>query len=137
MTVRWLLSLLTGFATAAAIAAATWTFTTAEPALAASVFGLCSLPAGVAIGWIVFVAPSTTPRQGPSDDDVESRWLNAALSGTATDLVCAVGLALAAVSITGTEPPTQLLLIGLLLVALASCSLRYTLARRRTLSVRT
>nr|WP_296773623.1 hypothetical protein [Rhodococcus sp. (in: high G+C Gram-positive bacteria)] len=137
MAVRWLLALVTGLATTAAVTAATWIFTTESPAFAASIFGLCALPAGLAIGWIVFVAPSTTPHQGPSDDDVESRWLNAALSGTATDLVCTVGLALTAVSVTGAEPPTQLLLIGLLLVAVASCSLRYTLARRRTLSVRT
>ncbi|MDJ0396342.1 hypothetical protein QMK17_23845 [Rhodococcus sp. G-MC3] len=137
MTIRWICALLTALSTAAAIATATWLFTPVAPALPAAVFGICTVPAGLAIGWIVFVAPRTTPRQGPSDDDVESRWLNTAMSGTATDLICAIGLTLAAVSVTGAEPPTQLLLIGLLLCALASATARYTLQRRRTLSTQT
>lgn len=130
MAVRHFLTGLVGTTFAAAIAGLAWLFSPVSPALSAAVFGVCALAPGVALGWILFLAPATTG----SADDVESRWLRDASSGTATDLITAMGVMLAVVSITRVDISTSVLLVALLLMAFASCTMRYALARRRTLA---
>ena len=83
------------------------------------------------LGWIIAVAPKTVPTAPHPSDSVESAWLNSALAGTTTDVVLVAGLALTAISITRLELPTQLVLLGVLLVAFASTATRYTVARTR------
>ncbi|OZF03592.1 hypothetical protein CH299_09895 [Rhodococcus sp. 14-2686-1-2] len=134
MARRWFYAGSTGLAAALLVAAAAWLLSPVAPGLSAIVFGLCALPACGALGWLFWVAPVTIPKQGPSEGDVESTWLSAALSGTATDLIIVIGLGLAAVSIGRIDVPAATLLIGLLLVALASCTTRYAIERRRTLA---
>ncbi|MGA9873630.1 MAG: hypothetical protein WBQ44_21115 [Rhodococcus sp. (in: high G+C Gram-positive bacteria)] len=133
MTRRWILACITGVAIAAVMAALAGWLSPVAPALSALVFGLCTLPVGVAAGWLLCVAPAR-PEPELSDDDVESRWLSAALSGTATDLIVVIGVGLAAVSLTRRDVPADLLLLTLLLFAAASCTVRYALARRKMLS---
>lgn len=133
MTVRWILATLTALATASVVAALAFVLSPSAPGLSSLVFGICALPVGGALGWVVCVAPASAPPQ-LTENDIETRWLDSALSGTATDLVIVIGLGLTAVSISRTDVPASSLLIALLIVAFTSCTVRYVLERRRTLS---
>lgn len=134
MTVRWCLAGLTGFGIAVVVAVSAWFFSPVAHAVSAVVFGVCALPPGLAFGWLLFVAPLTTAHVQHTDDDVERQWMTTASSGTATDLVVVIGLALTVVSITRADIPASLLLIGLLLIAVASCTTRYAILRHRALA---
>lgn len=134
MTVRWLLAGLTGLGVALVVSLAAWAFSPVAPLVSAAVFGACALPPGLSFGWLLCVAPITTAQEQRTDDDIETQWLTKALSGTATDLVVVIGLALTAVSITRADVSPSLLLIGLLLVAAASSTMRYALQRHRALA---
>lgn len=132
MTVRRILAGAVALATSLVIGVLAFLLSPVAPAISGVVFALCALPVGIGLGWVVFVAPATTA--DITEDDVESRWLNSALSGTATDLVVVIGLSLTAVSITRVDLSPTLLLTSLLVVAFGSCTLRYALQRYRTLS---
>ena len=128
---RWLAAALIGVAAAAIVGALAWILTPVAPLVSGIVFTLSTLPFGVMLGWIIAVAPKTVPTAPHPSDSVESAWLNSALAGTTTDVVLVAGLALTAISITRLELPTQLVLLGVLLVAFASTATRYTVARTR------
>lgn len=134
MTARWTLAGLTALATAVIVGLMTFLLSPVAPLLSAVVFGICALPVGIGLGWIVCVAPVAAPQPAISDDDIESRWQKDALSGTATDLVVVIGLALTAVSITRADVSATVLLTALLFTAFASCTMRYAIQRRRALS---
>ncbi len=134
MAVRWWLAALTGLGIAGLVSVSAWLFSPVAPAVSAVVFGACALPPGLAFGWLLFVAPVTAAHQQATDDDVEKQWITVASSGTATDLVVVIGLALTVVSITRADVPATALLIGLLLGAFASCTTRYALQRHRALA---
>ncbi|OZC79558.1 hypothetical protein CH251_01380 [Rhodococcus sp. 06-462-5] len=134
MTLRWLSVGAVGLAAAAATALLAWLVSPVAPGIAAVVFGFTALPFGAMLGWVLFVAPTTAEAAYTSGESIESHWTSAASSGMATDLVCILGLTLAVVSIARAEPPTTLLLTGLLLAAFASFTARYTYARHRALS---
>jgi len=131
MVVRWFLTALIGVAVAAVVGLVAWALSPAEPEVAGVVFTTTALPFGVMLGWIIAVAPKSMPNQPHSADSVEATWLNTALAGTATDLVAVAGLGLTAISVTRVELPTQLVLLGILLVAFASTATRYAVARTR------
>ena len=134
MTLRWLSVGAVGLAAASATALLAWLVSPVAPGIAAVVFGFTALPFGAMLGWVLFVAPTTTEPASASGESLESHWTSAASSGMATDLVCTLGLTLTVVSIARAEPPATLLLIGLLLAAFASFTARYTYARHRALS---
>ncbi|MFI8566306.1 hypothetical protein ACIGGF_07060 [Rhodococcus sp. NPDC078407] len=134
MTLRWLSAGAIGLATAAATALLAWLVSPVAPGTSAVVFGFTALPFGAMLGWILLIAPKTAEAVYSSGDSIESHWATTASSGTATDLVCILGLTLTVVSIARAEPPTTLLLIGLLLAAFASFIARYAYARHRALS---
>lgn len=133
MAARWTLAGLTALATAVVVGLVTFLLSPVAPVLSAVVFGICALPVGIGLGWIVCVAPVTAP-PSISDDDIESRWQKDALSGMGTDLVVVIGLALTAVSITRAEVSATVLLTALLFAAFSSCTIRYAIQRRRLLS---
>lgn len=134
MTARWTLAGLTALATAVVVGVVTFLLSPVAPLLSAVVFGVCALPVGIGLGWILCVAPVTAPPSTISDDDIESRWHKDALSGMGTDLVVVIGLALTAVSITRAEVSASVLLTALLFAAFSSCTIRYAIERRRVLS---
>lgn len=131
MAVRWSLATLTGVAVAAVVGLLAWLLSPVAPALSGVVFAASALPFGLALGWIILVSPKTVPESPHASDSAEVSWLNTALAGTANDIVIVVGLALTAVSITRAELPTALVLLGVLLVAFASTTARYSVARMR------
>ncbi|CCQ14040.1 putative uncharacterized protein [Rhodococcus sp. AW25M09] len=134
MAVKWISACGVGLATAAATALLAWLVSPVAPGVSAVVFGFTALPFGTMLGWILFIAPEKTEPAYASGESVESHWAETASSGTATDLVCILGLTLAVISIARAEPPATLLLIGLLIAAFASFTARYVIARHRALS---
>ncbi len=133
MVTRWTLAVLVGLAVASVVGLLAWLLSPVTPALSGVVFAVTSLPVGITLGWVIFVAPATMPTSPHAEDSIEVTWMDQALTGTATDLVVVIGLTLAAVSITRWELPTVLLLLALLIVAFGSASVRYTLARHRAI----
>lgn len=131
MTARWLTAILIGVIVAGIGGLLAWALSPVAPELTGVIFTLVGLPFGITLGWIIAVAPRTMPTRPHPGDSVESRFMNDALAGTATDIVAAVGLCLAAVAITRAELPTQLLLLAVLVLAFASTATRYTVARVR------
>ena len=131
MLIRWSLSALIGVTVAAVVGLLAWMLSPVAPELSGIVFAATALPFGVMLGWIIAVAPTTVPAPSRPSESAETAWLNTALAGTATDIVVAAGLGLTAISITRIELPTQLVLLGVLLVAFASTAARYAFARTR------
>ena len=128
---RWTVAAAIGVVVAAVAGGLALLLSPVAPLVSGVVFAAVSLPFGLALGWVVAVAPRTAPRPPTAEDDVETRLLRDALSGTATDLVVVVGLLLVAVSLTRAELPTQPTLVGVLAVAFASATGRYAWARTR------
>ncbi|GII98439.1 hypothetical protein CLV28_0761 [Sediminihabitans luteus] len=128
MLARWSWAVLIGLGITGAVALLAWTLSPEHPGTSAVVFAATALPFGVLVGWVVAVA---RPPASTTGDSAESAWLGTALSGAATDVVVAAGLALAVVSVAGLDLPAQLVLLGVLLVVLASATTRYALARAR------
>lgn len=129
MVVRWFFTVLIGVVVAAVVGVLAWALSPVAPEVSGIVFAIAALPFGVMLGWIIAVAPKTLPASPHPSDTAESAWLSTALAGTATDLVVVVGLGLAAISIARLELPTQLVLLGILLVAFASTATRYSIVR--------
>lgn len=132
MVFRWLLTALIGIAVAAVVGVLAWALSPVAPELSGVVFAATGLPFGLLLGWTLVVAPKSMPTSPrTSADSAETAWLNTALAGTATDLIVVTGLALAAISIARTELPTQLVLLGILLLAFTSAAARYSVVRTR------
>ena len=131
MIIRWFFAVLIGAVVAALVGVLAWALSPVEPDLSGIIFGITALPFGVMLGWIIAVAPKSLPASPHSSDTAEASWMNTALGGTATDLVAVVGLALAVTSFARLELPTQLLFLGVLLVAFGSTATRYSVARAR------
>jgi hypothetical protein len=130
MMIRWFVAVLIGAAVSTLAGVVAWALSPIAAGLSGIVFALAALPFGVMLGWIIAVAPKSQPSPHTSET-AEASWMNTALAGTATDVVLAVGLGLAAISIVRSELPTQLVLLGVLLVAFASTATRYAIARTR------
>ena len=128
---RWFIAVLIGAAVAAVVGLVAWALSPVAPGVSGAIFAIAAFPFGVMLGWIIAVAPKTLPASPHSSDNAEATWMNTALAGTATDVVLVVGLGLAVISIAQSEPPTQLVLLGILLVAFASTATRYAFARTR------
>lgn len=131
MIVRWTIAILTGAAIAAMVGLLALLVSPVAPEMWAIIFAIIALPFGVMLGIIIFVVPRRQATLPHESDTAERMLMNKALAGTATDIVFVVGLGLAVVSVSRQELPTQLLLIGLLLVAFASTATRYSVARAR------
>lgn len=131
MIIRWFLAVSIGAVLAVLVGILAWALAPVQAGLSGVVFGIAALPFGVMLGWIIAVAPKSLATSPHSSDTAEVSWMNTALGGTATDLVAVVGLALAVTSFTRLELPTQLVLLGILLVAFGSTATRYSVARMR------
>lgn len=65
------------------------------------------------------------------EESVEGAWYDRAAQGAFSDTILVVGLATAALAVTGIRIDVVLALMGVLLVAMGSCGIRYVVARRR------
>ncbi|WAC66000.1 hypothetical protein OVA14_12005 [Agrococcus sp. SL85] len=65
------------------------------------------------------------------EESVEGAWYDRAAQGAFSDTILVVGLATAALAVTGLRIDVVVALVGVLLVAMASCGIRYLVARRR------
>ncbi len=113
------------------IAAAMWDAPT-PPVVVGIGFTVVTLPALVALVWVFLVDRRTL--HGVLDrpeESVEGVWYNRAAQGAFSDTLLIVGLGTAFVAITGIRIDVLIALIGVLLVAMGSFSIRYLVARRR------
>jgi hypothetical protein len=134
MFVRWIVAVLIGAVVAAGVGSLAWLLSPVPAGLFGVVFAVAALPYALLLGWNLAVAPKTVPSSAPSAETAEMTWMNSALAGTATDLVLVVGLGLAVISVARWELPTQLVLLGVLLVASAWTATRYGMDRTRAVS---
>jgi hypothetical protein len=134
MFVRWIVAVLIGAVVAAVVGSSAWLLSPVPAGLFGVVFAVAALPYAPLLEWIIAVAPKTVPSSARSAETAEMTWMDPALAGTATDLVLVVGLGLAVISVARWELPTQLVLLGVLLVASASTATRYGMDRTRAVS---
>jgi hypothetical protein len=99
--------------------------------LVAGVFTACFLSPCIALSWLVLGPGRGVAVDPHAEENVESRWIDKAAAGALFDLVPAVGIALAAVSLFGLEMPGDLALLGVVAFAVADGGLRYLLLSRR------
>lgn len=92
-----------------------------------------TLPAALALGWVLFVSGHVTEPDPHAEDNVEIRWLEKAAFGTCTDVFVTVSIGAAVLTIAGDrldlDSGLVLLAVGLLLAS--DLGLRYSMLRRR------
>lgn len=113
------------------IAAAMWDAPT-PPVVVGIGFTVVTLPALVGLVWVFLVDRNTL--RGAIDrpeESVEGAWYDKAAQGAFSDILLVVGLGTAFLAITGIRIDVLIALIGVLLVAMGSFSVRYLVARRR------
>lgn len=112
--------------TAAVGALAAWRANT-EPQLTFVVFAATTAPVAFMAAWLILAIDDNSAPTHP-DDTVESIWLQRASAGAFTDLLLAMGLALAVQNILAAPPVPLVVFVAL---AMADVALRYGLLRRR------
>ncbi|WP_020097594.1 hypothetical protein [Microbacterium sp. 11MF] len=113
------------------IAAAMWDAPT-PPVVVGIGFTVVTLPALVGLVWVFLVDRNTL--RGAIDrpeESVEGAWYDKAAQGAFSDILLVVGLGTAFLAITGIRIDVLIALIGVLLVAMGSFTVRYLVARRR------
>ena len=113
------------------IAAAMWDAPT-PPVVVGIGFTVVTLPALVGLVWAFLVDRNTL--RGAIDrpeESVEGAWYDKAAQGAFSDILLIVGLGTAFLAITGIRIDVLIALIGVLLVAMGSFTVRYLVARRR------
>lgn len=94
-------------------------------ALVALIFAACTLGPLLALGWLVFVSPTTVPQDKHRQDSVEARWSDTAAAGAWRDTVIATSAVLVVVSIFGYQWRTSYVLLGVVVVAMLSLAIRH------------
>ena len=72
MLARWILAVAVGLAIAATTGVLAWTISPFDPMVTAIAFAATALPFGLTLGWIVAVAPRTSPAAPRAVDSVET-----------------------------------------------------------------
>ncbi|MFS0865999.1 hypothetical protein AB3M83_01520 [Microbacterium sp. 179-B 1A2 NHS] len=103
-----------------------------SPLLTGFAVGAATIPAFVALVWVPIVDRDTLRGaiERP-EESVEGAWYDRAAQGAFTDTLLVTGIATSALAITGARIDAVLALMGVLIVAMASCGIRYLIARRR------
>lgn len=127
------LSAILGLAVAVALGfVAAWRTPQVDSWLVILITAACTAPVLATAAWALLVDLGTVAgRADRVEESIESHWANEALSGMATDNLLTLGLLTAVVSIGRVELPTQHLLLGLLLLNMASFGVRYLVAQRK------
>ncbi|RCK61304.1 hypothetical protein [Microbacterium sorbitolivorans] len=100
--------------------------------IVAAVFALVMSWGFIGLIWAMIVDRSTLRDAiDRPDESVESKWLDAAMSGALRDTVMLTGLTLAVVSIAGIALDGTWALIGVIWIAFFSTFVRYLMAKKR------
>ncbi|CAL4861301.1 hypothetical protein [Microbacterium sp. MM2322] len=113
------------------IAAATWDAPT-PPFVVGIGFTVVTLPALVGLVWVFLVDRDTL--RGAIDrpeESIEGAWYDKAAQGAFSDTLLITGLGTTFFAITNIRVDMLIALIGVLVVAMGSCGIRYLIARRR------
>ncbi|WP_404313293.1 hypothetical protein LG314_05645 [Agrococcus terreus] len=103
-----------------------------SPLLVGLAIGGSTVAPFVALVWALLVdRDSLRGAVDRPEDSVEGAWYDRAAQGAFSDTILVVGLATAALAITGLRIDVVVALVGVLLVAMGSCGIRYLVARRR------
>ncbi|AZS45329.1 hypothetical protein [Microbacterium oleivorans] len=113
------------------IAAAMWDAPT-PPFVVGIGFTVVTLPALVGLVWVFLVDRDTL--RGAIDrpeESIEGAWYDKAAQGAFSDTLLITGLGTTFFAITNIRIDMLIALIGVLVVAMGSCGIRYLIARRR------
>ncbi|THE08553.1 hypothetical protein E1I21_02610 [Microbacterium oleivorans] len=113
------------------IAAAMWDAPT-PPFVVGIGFTVVTLPALVGLVWVFLVDRDTL--RGAIDraeESIEGAWYDKAAQGAFSDTLLITGLGTTFFAITNIRVDMLIALIGVLVVAMGSCGIRYLIARRR------
>ncbi|MGO1235331.1 MAG: hypothetical protein ACTHY8_01365 [Microbacterium gubbeenense] len=103
-----------------------------EALLIAGVFSIIMSWGLIGLIWALLVDRSTLRGViDKPDESIESKWLDAAMSGAFSDTVMLTGFALAALAISGFEFDAMWALIGVIVIAFFSAFVRYLMAKKR------
>lgn len=103
-----------------------------SPLLVGLAIGGSTVAPFVALVWALLVdRDSLRGAVDRPEDSVEGAWYDRAAQGAFSDTILVVGLASAALAITGLRIDVVVALVGVLFVAMGSCGIRYLVARRR------
>lgn len=132
MVVRHVAAVLTGLLGAASIGLLAGLFADDRFWLHVVVFASGTIGPAYGLGWFVFLSrvsdpePVAHPEQG-----VEHTWWQRSSSASFTDLLVAASLVTTVVAVTGLRVDATLLLAGLVVLALADVTVRFTVLSRR------
>lgn len=103
-----------------------------HPVLVATSFAVVMYGTLVALAWAV-VVDSATLRGAVDrpDDSIESVWLERACAGAFRDTLVVTGLGLAIIALADFDPDAELVLGGVIVVAFASLTTRYVVAKQQ------
>ena len=100
--------------------------------LGTAVLALCLSAPCIALVYALVVDRSTLrdATERP-EESVETRWLDQASEGAFRDTILITGLALTGIALAGLRFDAMWALMGVLVVALLSCGIRYLIAKRQ------
>lgn len=100
--------------------------------LIAAVFALCMSWGFMGLVWALIVDRATLLGSiNNPDESIESKWLDAAMAGALRDTIMLTGFCLAILAITDAKFDAEWSLIGVILIAVFSTSVRYLMAKKR------
>lgn len=100
--------------------------------LHAVVFAACTFGPAYGLGWLVFLSRAADPEPvARPEETVEHDWGQRSSAGSFNDLVVVAGLVAGALAVTGLRVDATLLLAGLLALALADVTVRFSVLSRR------
>lgn len=128
---RWLLAIALAVLLAAAGGLIAGAVNAEHFALTAVVFAVLMLGPLIALGWALFVAPKTVDSPADNPDTIEARWSQQAAAGAWRDTITATSAVLVLVAIFGFQWHTTFVLLGVVLIAMASLVVRSLLLRHQ------
>ena len=132
MVVRHVAAVLTGLLIATAIGLLAGLFADDRFWLHVAVFAACTFGPAYGLGWLVFLPRAADPEPvARPEESVEHDWWQRSSTGSFTDLVVVAGLVATAIAVTGLHVDATLLLSGLIALALADVTVRFTVLSRR------
>ena len=132
MIVRHVAAVLTGLLVATAIGLLAGLFADDRFWLHVAVFAAFTSGPAYGLGWLVFLSRVADPEPvARPEETVEHDWWQRSSAGSFTDLVVVAGLVTGALAVTGLRVDATLLLAGVIALALADVTVRFTVLSRR------
>ena len=132
MVVRHVAAVRTGLLVSTAIGLLAGLFADDRFWLHVVVFAACTFGPAYGLGWLVFLSRAADPEPvARLEETVEHAWWQRSSAGSFTDLVVVAGLVAGALAVTDLRVDATLLLAGLIALALADVTVRFTVLSRR------